>query len=412
MLNEKEKANLRALAERYMEAASLPAQREKIELWKALNAGRMRRPMVAIDQLPWHELNDDGSLTVTTEDPFWRGVEQSMRRTLYKWERFPADMVIEPVLPIPMAISGDDYGIKVLEDVVTTDKNNDVASHRYLNQLDRDEDILNIKDMNITHDADETARRMDTARELFNGIIPVREQGVMFHLGTWDKISTMMGVEAAYLNLLDRPEFIHKIMRRFTDATLRGVEQINALNAYDGDANVCHCSYVYTDELLPDVGGARGNQTRDSWAYGLAQLFSSVSPAVTEEFELPYVTELAKHFGAIYYGCCDRLDDRLDVVKRIPNLRKVSCSPWSEREAFAERIGPKLTMSAKPSPAFIAGTNADLETAAADLKRTVAAASRYGVNLEIILKDISTVNYRPDRLTEWNRIASEIVNAG
>jgi len=411
-LNEKEKANLRALAERYMEAASLPAQREKIELWKALNAGRMRRPMVAIDQLPWHELNDDGSLTVTTEDPFWRGVEQTMRRTLYKWERFPADMVIEPVLPVPMAISGDDYGIKVLEDVVTTDKNNDVASHRYLNQLDRDEDILNIKDMNITHDADETARRMDTARELFNGIIPVREQGVTFHLGTWDKISTMMGVEAAYLNLLDRPEFIHKIMRRFTDATLRGVEQINALNAYDGDANVCHCSYVYTDELLPDVGGARGNQTRDSWAYGLAQLFSSVSPAVTEEFELPYVTELAKHFGAIYYGCCDRLDDRLDVVKRIPNLRKVSCSPWSEREAFAERIGPKLTMSAKPSPAFIAGTNADLETAAADLKRTVAAASRYGVNLEIILKDISTVNYRPDRLTEWNRIASEIVNAG
>ena len=43
---------LRKLAQEYMEIATLPIQREKMELWKAFNRHDNTRPMVIIDQLP------------------------------------------------------------------------------------------------------------------------------------------------------------------------------------------------------------------------------------------------------------------------------------------------------------------------------------------------------------------------
>ena len=130
-----------------------------------------------------------------------------------------------------------------------------------------------------------------------------------------------------------------------------------------------------------------------------------------EEFELPYITKMAEHFGSIYYGCCDRLDDRLDMVKKIPNVRKVSCSPWSKRENFAENIGTELIMSNKPTPALIAETSVDWDAVRDDLKRTVDLARANNVNLEMILKDISTVANHPDRLTRWAEIAMQVVGA-
>ncbi|HNZ41231.1 MAG TPA: hypothetical protein PKJ65_05030, partial [Clostridia bacterium] len=203
---------------------------------------------------------------------------------------------------------------------------------------------------------------------------------------------------------------LHLFMERMTTSVIKGVEQTNKLKIYDTNANTCHCSYVYTDELLPDSGMGKESITQNGWAFGLAQLFSSVSPAVTEEFEIPYVTRMAKYFGMIYYGCCDRLDDRLEMVLTIPNLMKVSCSPWSDRDAFAEKIGKKVVMSNKPTPAFVATTTMDEEEIRKDLQWTVDAARKNNVNLEMILKDISTVKCQPERLTRWADIAMDVVN--
>ena len=125
---------------------------------------------------------------------------------------------------------------------------------------------------------------------------------------------------------------------------------------------------------------------------------------------IPYITRMAEPFGMLYYGCCDRLDDRLDLVKRIPNVRKVSCSPWSIREAFAEKIGPKLVMSNKPSPALLVDSSLDIDAISADLIRTRDAAKAHNVNLEFILKDISTIHYQPQRLTDWANAAMRVVS--
>ena len=410
-LNNQEKQMLRELASRYMEIATLPIQARTRDLWKALNRSRMERPMVVIDQLPWNELNTDGFLTCRISDPFWKGVEWQLRSTIYKWEHFPADMVVEPFLTIPKAVSSSGYGLSVREQTRATEADNEVLSHRFFNQLETDGDLEKIADIHITHDAGESEARLAAAAAVFDGIAPVRlNGGFQFHLGVWDYISMLMGVENAYLEMMDRPEFIHRIMERFTRSVLNGIREANELSVHEDKTSVCHCSYIYTDELLPDFGAGKGGHSENCWAFGLAQLFSSVSPAFFAEFELPYIQRMAEPFGMIYYGCCDRLDDRLEYVKQIPHVRKVSCSPWSNREAFAEKIGQTLIMSNKPSPALVAGDSLDEEEIRRDLRRTIAAAKARNVNLELILKDISTVRHQPERLTRWAQIAMEEVS--
>ena len=411
MASSKDRDILRELGRQYMAAANDPRNAETIGLWKALNSGRMQRPMVNIDQLPHHELEADGSQACLVEDPFWRSIERNMRRQLYMWNHFPVDMVLEPFIKLPMAVTDSGYGLTVEEDLLISDHTSDIMSHRYKALLDETTDLSIIHDRTITHDSAETNRRIMEGEDIFAGIAPVRAHGIMFSLGIWDDITTWLGIENCYITLLDNPDFIHRLLRRMTDALLTGIRQANALNVSNDIANTCHCSYVYDDAFLPAPGAGKGALTKNSWAYGLAQLFSSASPEVTREFELPYVCEMAKEFGNIYYGCCDKLSDRMDLLKQIPNIRKASCSPWSDKVQFTEEVDPSIIISCKPNPAFLATNTVDEDVIRRDLQETCDFAKKYNKRLEFILKDVSTVRYKPERLTRWHEIAMKVVKS-
>ena len=219
-----------------------------------------------------------------------------------------------------------------------------------------------------------------------------------------------MGVDECYFAFYDHPELLHAAMKRMTDATIAGIEDANRLQLHNDNANLCHCSHIFTDELLPGSGMGRGPLSQNCWCLGLAQLMTAVSPAVFEEFELPYISRMAEYFGAIYYGCCDRLDDRLDLVKRIPNVRKISCSPWSDRESFAAQVGRNFVMSAKPTPAFLADASMDEAVIRRDLEEYCTLAKRYHLSIEFLLKDVSTVRNDPARLARWAEIAMDVAN--
>jgi hypothetical protein len=141
----------------------------------------------------------------------------------------------------------------------------------------------------------------------------------------------------------------------------------------------------------------------------MAQIFSAVSPAMHQEFELAYAEAWYARFGLVYYGCCEPLHKKIDIVRDIPNLRKISMSPWVDQEEAAEQIGAAFVFSRKPSPAFLAVDHWSPEAVEQDLRATIETCRRYGCPLELILKDISTVRYQPQRLWEWARIAAEAV---
>ena len=404
-ISQKDRETLRTLAARYMAYALSDKNNEKRELWRALNELRMQKPMITIDQMPWHELDVDGSLVCTVEDPYFRGVEWNLRTNIYKWEHLPADMVLNPYISLSRPISNTGFGMSTRR--LAHDSTGNIQSWLFEDQLAEMEDVEKIKTPVLSIDREREAELLAAANDIFAGIAPVKMQGIMLHSGLWDSITFWKGVESCYIDLLDRPELIHAILDRYTNAFIAQIEQINQLGLYDITGNYCHCSHTF-DDRLPSADCDRDNPTtHDGWAFGLAQLFTSVSPAITAEFEVPYMQRLFPYFGSIYYGCCDRLDDRLDIIDRMPNIRKISCSPWSERERFAANLPKKYIMSNKPNPALLAETTFDEEAVRKDLRRTIAAAKAHGLGLEMILKDISTVKYDPQRLWRWSEIALE-----
>ena len=402
-LTQMEQDVLRRLAREYAEIAFLPEQEERRRRWERFNTLRGERPMVLIDQIPWNELNQEGELTNAVQDPAWRAVETWLRQELYKWRHMRADMVIDPYIKIRRPFHSTGWGLEPKVTRLRLDDTNDTAAQSMENLIRGPEDLEKIHTPVLTLDEGEERAMAETADALFGGIIPWRFTGLVLHLGAWDTIAYWMGVENCYIELMDRPELMHALMERMTQGYLGQIEQANALGLFDTAEHYCHCSHTYR----PDDPPLERGTSADAWAFGLAQLFTSVSPAITEEFECAYMKRIFPRFKHIYYGCCDRLDDRMELVSALPNVRKISCSPWSQREAFAEKLPAHIIMSNKPTPALLAGDSFDEDAVRRDLRRTIDAARRYGKSLEMILKDISTVRYDPKRLWRFSEIALE-----
>lgn len=412
ILNEKEITVLAELAKQYMEIASLPKQKETIALWNKLNQGNMERPMVTIDQLPWNELNIDNFLDCEVSDPYWRGVEWGLRSTILQWRYFPADMVVNPYILLGRPLITTGYGIQSDTEISVSDEKNSVVGQIYHSQLKTMEDIEKIKTPTAKVNPEAEKIIIQQAELAFGGIAPIKFGGVVMHLGIWDSISQWMGVEDCYFNVVDDPDLVHAVMERCTRAMLDYIDNLNDINAFDVYSNLCHCSYTFNDNDPRNANIEKGIHTsQNAWAFGLAQLFSSVSPQVTDEFEVPYMQRLFPKFANIYYGCCDRLDDRLDIIMKMPNIRKISCSPWSNRNAFAANLPKDIIMSNKPSPAFLVPQTMDYDNVVDDVKKTMAAAKNNGVGLELILKDVSTILYQTDRLVNWEKVVMESVKS-
>lgn len=402
---------IRTLAKRVAEIAALPIQEEKRRLWRKLNALTPERSMVMIDQVCWNEMDIGDELIRVCEDEVCRTYETYLRRTLYQWQHFPVDMVVEPFVRVPKAIYNSGFGIRVMEQTAVSDPTNSVVGHKYQNQFQTDADLNKIQVPRIDYDAEETERRLQVAHELFDGILEIKPWGADPYLSLWDPISTWMGVENALYAMIDKPDYMHCLLERMTDGYLQMLDQLEAQGLLCGEQSLIHCTGAYTDELPAPGYDPERPRTKDRWMFGLAQMLGSVSPAMFQEFEVDYASRICERFGLVYYGCCDPLDGKMAEVRLIPNVRKVSMSPWVDVNRGAEEIGGDFVFSRKPNPAFVALDDFDADYVRADLMETRDACTQNGCPLEFILKDISTVRYHPERLEQWGQIAMEVVGA-
>lgn len=409
MLNKQQIATLRELGKRIHELAQQPENEEKRRGWIALNGLRPERPMIIIDQIPWSEINVDGSLTCVCDDPFWKKQEYNLRKMLFKMKYFPADFVVPDFVEIPKAVCGlNDFGVQAQEDISVLTEGSEVVGHYYHDTLATDEAVDAIHAPHPYEDKAESARRLAEAHEIFDGAIPVRMVGVTVTDSVWDWISSWRGVEAPLYDLIERPEFIHKLVGKLTDGLMEQLDALEAQNLLGADQQYIHCTGAFTDQLPKEGFDPEHVRAKDVWCFGLAQMLDTVSPAMFNEFELEYANKYYARFGLVYYGCCDALHHKMKYVRNIPNVRKISMSPWSNAEIGAAEIGRDFVFSSKPSPAFVGAPSWEPEAVKNDLLRIKAACDKNGCPVEFILKDISTCCNDLNRLVEWNKIAMSI----
>lgn len=410
MASMKDVETVRALAAGVGEISTLPVQDEKQAMWRNLNALKPDRPMVMIDQVCWNEMNVNDELTLQCQDPECRRYEEQLRRTLFRWNHFRVDMVVESFIRVPKAIVNSGHGVGTSQNIAVGDPTNDVVGHQFFNQFEQDGDLEKLKMPVVDHDGAETARRVEVAHELFDGILPIVEQGYdPSYMTVWDPISFWMGVEGALFGLIDRPEFMVELVRRVVKGNLSLLDQLEAQGLLCHPQPLVHCTGAWTTDLPSPEFDANRPRTQDLWMFSMAQMFSTVSPAMFDEYEIEPCMPLFERFGLVYYGCCEPLDKKMAQVRKIPNLRKISMSPWVDEEIGATEIGSDYVFSRKPNPALLAWPSFDETAVRNHLRASVDTCARHGCPLELILKDISTVNYEPRRLFDWARIAMEVV---
>jgi hypothetical protein len=403
----KDELILRELASKYFELANSDKNRQNILLHKMVNDLKQPRPIVLIDEIPWHEMNINDELTLQCSSDFCRNIENFFRMNIYKWTHMPADMVLRPYFSVPKVI--DSTGIGVSQ--IVNEHQQNAQSHTFVDQFQTEEDLEKLHNETITYDQETTMQNYYKVANIFGDILPVKisgeETGYGLGCKTMDDIVFFRGLDTFFFDLIERPEFMHKLVGKLTDIFIDKIRQYDELGLFDGDAYYNHCTPALTNDLKPDQNHVRA---KDVWGRGLAQILGSVSPQMHDEFDIQYMIKAMEPFGLVYYGCCEPLDRKIHILEQIPNLRKISITPWADVDAAADIIQNRYVIASKPNPAQLAVANLDEESVRKELNRIVNACKRNGCSCDIVLKDITTVCKRPKNLFRWQEIAMEIIN--
>ena len=402
---------IRGLAGELAEIAQGAEQAEKIAGWKKINSLQSHRPMLWITEIPWGEFeNEVTELKPVCRDEHLRWIEQGLRRRRFTARRLPCDQVEDGICWITKIIHGGGHGLQTREAQIAQGDSY-VQSHHYEPVIKDMADIAKIRMPDLSYDAEATEQQQAFFEDLLGGTMAVKVCGERQHFfPAWDQLVRWTGVTEALLDLVLRPEYIHAIMRRMTDAMLARMDQLEALNLLDYPhplSRVGSGGASYTDELpQPDYDPAHIRPI-DQWGGATPQIFSDVSPEMHDEFALKYEIEVMERCGLNYYGCCEPVHNKMHILAKVPRLRKISISPWCNVGKAAANARQKYVFSHKPSPAMLAADGFNETQAEQDIRDRIAQSG--DMPCEFIMKDISTVRADVNRLIRWCEIAYGVV---
>lgn len=414
-LTGKDKNILKKLGETLADISALPVHKEKARLWTKLNDLKSERPLVWINEIPWHEMNVNDELTLRTEHPWARDLETTLRRTIYQWNHMPGDMVVNDFIQCPLVIHSTDFGIHEQVDVAKTDESNDIVSRHFQIQISKMEDVEKIRMPKVTHFEKATLASFETMKDIFKDIIPVKKMGQSHIWFTpWDYLIRWTGVTEAMMALVDDPDMVNAAVERLVDAWMVELDQFeeqNLLSLDNDNTRIGSGGYGYVSELPGEPYDPDYVRPRNMWGCTNAQVFSEVSPDMHWEFAVRHDLRWLSRWGLTYYGCCEPVQNKVHLLKRIPNLRKISVSPWNDYKIIMPALGQDYVASVKPNPAVFADDHWDPQNAEKPLRAAIEAGEGAS-HIEFIMKDISTVRYRPQLLWEWSQIAMKVVENG
>ncbi|GHT60546.1 hypothetical protein FACS1894109_18330 [Spirochaetia bacterium] len=409
MITQEERTVLRELAKQVRDLAADDINRERIQRSRDMHSLKPGRPLVWIDEIPWHEMNIGDALTLRTKSKEAQDMETYFRRILYRWKYLQADMVVEDTYYVGKSFSDTGNDLTIKEETLATSAANPIVSHHYEDQLDTEAKVEALKLPVITAQPERDKQNLEAALDVLDGILPVKLRGHGIYYAPWDQIPRFRGVENCYMDMVSRPLFIHKIIAKFTEMYRTRFEQMEAQGLLDFNIPSLHCTPPYTNELpAQDYDGGKV-RFKDIWFRGMAQLFASASPAMQDEFDLQYMRQLMDRCGLSYYGCCEPLDKFIPYLKKVPNMRKIGVSPWANVRSSAEQIEGNYVFARKPNPANVA-RDFNKAVVEQEIEETIKACMENKCPYEFVLKDISTVSGNPQNLINWNKTVRELID--
>jgi hypothetical protein len=394
---------LRRLSGKVRELASRSWEREKRELWYEHNALRSRIPLILVDpENGWNEIIPAD--TLQCRGGLARRWEIVLRKEICYGESLRDDKPIEALFEIGHTYTESGFGVEE-----TYHGGVEGQSYAWEPAIHGPADLAALQYPRIEVDQETTRQTLDLAREVVGDLLQVRLRDVWWwSLGmTWD-LSKLVGLQQLLILVYDDPQLLHRLMAFLRNANLAKLDYLEAqsLLCLNNDHSYVGSGGLGYSRELPrrELGGA-AVRTADLWGFTESQETTGLSPQMFKEFVFQYQRPIQERFSLNCYGCCEPLDPRWQVVRKIPNLRRVSVSPWADQRKMSEALADRIIYSRKPSPAPLAVAHLDENLVRKDIRDTLEITR--GNVVELIMKDNHTLGHNPQNLVDWVRIARE-----
>ncbi len=409
-IDARDRVILRDLAKQVAEIAARPEIADRRRRWVEHNSLRSRAPMMLIfPEGSWMELIPEESLSCAGEHA--RSIESSLRQRIYSFGHFKDDTVIEAEWVVDGAVSTTGWGLEP----VRVNSSESRGAFRIEPVLHEKSDVKKLRHPDLVYDEVGHAYRLEQAHDLLGDILAVKRKGIAhlsYHL--FAQYIYLRGETAYLTDFVDEPDLVQEVMRFFTAGHKRLLAQMIERNLLSlNNDNTYHSSggNGYIDTLPAPGFDPERVRPCDIWASAESQELAGVSPRMHRDFAINYEKELLAPFGLNGYGCCEDLSRKIEDVLSIPNMRRISISPFADVESSAVQLRDRAIFSWKPQPAHLAGTFQP-ELIRAYIRRTLDVCKANGCVLEMILKDTHTCEFHPERFDLWTQIAREEIERG
>jgi hypothetical protein len=385
-MTEKDRARIRALAQRQLALANGDENRALEQEW--IRHGDMKadtRPMLRVEL--WTFEGDILPPLMECADEDARRVEAMLLRNIVNRELFRDDTLVPDHIGTRPNAWFIPFGLKVAREETGG------VGHRFVSHIkDLEEDFHKLGPSQYGVDREKSARDEAFLEELIGDILPVRPDGFSLYATPTQDIVHIMSMEDMFVAMYDSPALFHRMMDLLTadyENYFRMFEREGLLKSAARAQHLAQGTYCFTD-ALPD--GKENATLKDMWLYMDSQETSGVSPEMYREFVFPYYERLMKLCGLASYGCCEAVNAIWPgCLSTVENIRKVSISPWCDEEKMGKALQSRKTVYLrKPSPNLLGVGEALNEEATLDhFRHTAKCAS--GCKLEIAVRDVYRV---------------------
>jgi hypothetical protein len=393
---------IRDLAKQYAEIFAAPVQDQRRHLWRAHNSLKSTRPLIYVRAFAWQEMPESKCIC---ENPLLRMIENRLRHDLF-WNSLDDDSIFEPWITVDAVYKCEGWGIGVARHYAEEPGGSFKIDYA-IKELD---DIEKLRMPRHEIDEEKTAARLALVHDAIGDIIPINlNRGPAYIMWSGDiatELGYLRGIEHFMMDMMDNPEWLKRLVKFLSD----GILQVHNRAEEAGDWGLCNHqnqSMPYAEELEDPAANITGMKRKQLWGYQAAQELTAVSPDMHEEFMLNYQIPILEKFGLVAYGCCEDLTRKIDILRKIPNLRRIAVSPFANAPRCAEQIGTDYVISYRPSPADMVSYGFDEDRIRRILTEDLTGC-RNG-HVDITLKDVETVQSDPNRVRSWVQLTRRII---
>jgi len=201
--------------------------------------------------------------------------------------------------------------------------------------------------------------------------------------------------------MADRPDLVQRLRSPLQKGVLTALEDVETT----GMLTLTNSGPMQCSDPPRDDARSGNIKLNDVWSGSESQEFQEVSPAMWEEFLLSYQIPILSKFWLTSYGCCENLTRKIEGVLKIPNLRVFVCSAWTDLQKVVDAVGDRYTIMWREKASEIMFAD-DISSIRKNQEEAMKIAQ--GCYVQIVLRELQTLNCNPQRLKDWAKSGKEV----